>query len=114
MMVRVILVGLLLLLSLTFYYQNQDQVVTLRYFFGLQEISTSIHVPMLTAFVMGLLITSLLLFPGWIKARIELRRTTRALQEAESDMERLRRSMEKAAATHRTSFPVDRQGTADE
>lgn len=95
-MIRLILVGILLLLSLTFFLQNQEQEVTLRYFFGLSSATTFIYKPILSAFAIGLLVASILLFPPWIRGRIELRRKTRALQEVEADLERLRQSMGKA------------------
>ncbi len=94
-MIRLILVGVLLLLALTFFLQNQEQEVTLRYFFGLREASTPIYKPILAAFGIGLLVASILLFPAWVQGRIDLRRKTKALQEAEADLERLRRAMEK-------------------
>ncbi len=94
-MIRLILVAILLLLSLTFFLQNQEQEVTLRYLFGLKTASTPIYTPILSAFAMGILVATILLFPAWIRGRIELRRKTKALQEAEADLERLRSSMEK-------------------
>jgi lipopolysaccharide assembly protein A len=103
-MIRVILVGTLLLLCLAFFLQNQEQEVTLRYFFGLFEASTPIYKPILAGFAIGLMVSLILLFPPWIKGRIELRRKTKALQEAEVDLERLRHSLEKF--TGRTAPPV--------
>ena len=103
-MIRLILVGTLLLLCLAFFLQNQEQEVTLRYFFGLFEASTPIYKPILAGFGVGLLVAGILLFPPWIKGRIELRRKTKALQEAEVDLERLRHTLEKV--TGRTSHPV--------
>jgi uncharacterized membrane protein YciS (DUF1049 family) len=94
-MIRLILVGILLLLSLTFFLQNQEQEVTLRYFFGLREATTELWRPVLSAFAVGLLVASILLFPAWVQGRIELRRKTKALQEAEADLERLRKAIEK-------------------
>ena len=44
-MIRLILVGTLLLLSLSFFLQNQEQEVTLRYLFGLRSASTPICDP---------------------------------------------------------------------
>ena len=41
-MIRLILVGLLLLLMLAFFLQNQEQEVTLHYLFGLRSASTPI------------------------------------------------------------------------
>ena len=98
-MIRLILVGILLLLSLIFFLQNQEQEVTFRYFslfhFGVQEASTPIYKPILSAFVLGLLVASILLFPAWVRGRIDLRRKTKALQETEADLDRLRNAMEK-------------------
>ncbi len=96
-MIRLVLVGTLLLLSLSFFLQNQEQEVTLRYFFGLRSASTPIYKPILAAFGIGLLASGILLFPAWVRGRIELRRKTKALQEAEVDLERLRQSLDKAA-----------------
>ena len=61
--------------------QNQEQEVTLRYFFGLFEASTPIYKPILAGFGVGLLVSVILLFPPWVKGRIELRRKTKALQK---------------------------------
>jgi len=94
-MIRLILVGMLLLLSLAFFLQNQEQEVTLRYFFGLLEASTPIYKPILTAFAVGLLVSGILLFPPWVRSRIDLRRKTKALQDAEVDLERARQALEK-------------------
>ena len=103
-MIRLILVGILLLLSLAFFLQNQEQEVTLRYFFGLFEASTPIYRPILAGFAVGLLVSCILLFPPWVRSRIELRRKTKALQEAEVDLERLRHSLDKV--TGRTPSAV--------
>lgn len=106
-MIRLILVGILLLLSLAFFLQNQDQEVTLRYFFGLLEASTPIYKPILMAFVVGLLVSGILLFPPWVRSRIELRRKTKALQEAEVDLERLRDSIEKQSGRSAASSAAE-------
>ena len=94
-MIRLTLVGVLLLLSLAFFLQKEQQV-TLRYFFGLLEASTPIYKPILAGFAVGLLVSGILLFPPWVRSRIELRRKTKALQEAEGDLERLRLSLDTA------------------
>ena len=49
----------------------------------------------LSAFAIGLLVASILLFPALVRGRIELRRKTKALQEAEADLEELRQSLGK-------------------
>lgn len=106
-MIRLILVGILLLLSLTFFLQNQEQEVTLRYFFGLREATTELWRPVLSAFAVGLLVASILLFPAWIQVRLELRRKVKALQQAEADLERLRRLPESPDhPLHQTGDPL--------
>lgn len=114
-MIRLILVGILVLLTLAFFLQNQEQEVTLRYFFGLLEASTPIYKPILAAFAVGLLVLGILLFPPWVQSRIELRRKTKALQEAEVDLERLRQSIEKISGRIPTPSPLEpSQDLADE
>jgi lipopolysaccharide assembly protein A len=103
-MTRLILIGILVLLSLAFFLQNQEQEVTLRYFFGLLEASTPIYKPIMAGFLIGLLVAAILLFPPWIRGRIDLRRKTKALQEAEASLERLRQSLEKMSG--RTHVPT--------
>ncbi len=110
-MTRLILVGTLLLLSLAFFLQNQEQEVTLRYFFGLLEASTPIYKPIMAGFMIGLLVAAILLFPPWIHGRIDLRRKTKALQEAEVNLERLRQSLEKMSG--RTQGPAQMESSRD-
>ena len=62
-MIRLVLVGILLLLSLSFFLHNQEQEVTLRYFFGQLSASTPIYKPILSAFAIGLLVASILSAP---------------------------------------------------
>ena len=109
-MIRLILVGTLLLLALSFFLQNQEQEVTLRYFFGLRSASILIYKPILAAFGVGLLVSGILLFPAWVRGRIELRRKTKALQEAEVDLERLRQALDNAARRVGTSSDIPAEG----
>ncbi|MBP8153949.1 MAG: LapA family protein [Nitrospira sp.] len=109
-MIRLIFVGTLLLLALSFFLQNQEQEVTLRYFFGLRSASILIYKPILAAFGVGLLVSGILLFPAWVRGRIELRRKTKALQEAEVDLERLRQALDKAARRVGTSSDIPAEG----
>ena len=109
-MIRLILVGTLLLLALSFFLQNQEQEVTLRYFFGLRSASILIYKPILAAFGVGLLVSGILLFPAWVRGRIELRRKTKAMQEAEVDLARLRQALDKAARRVGTSSDIPAEG----
>ncbi|MBH0202004.1 MAG: LapA family protein [Nitrospira sp.] len=106
-MTRLILIGILLLLSLAFILQNQEQEVTLRYFFGLLEASTPIYKPIMAGFLVGLLVAAILLFPPWVRARIDLRRKTKALQDAEANLEQLRQSLEKLSGRTHAPAPME-------
>ncbi|NGZ95060.1 MAG: hypothetical protein CV089_02805 [Nitrospira sp. WS110] len=106
-MIRVVLIGILLLLSLAFFLQNQEEEVTLRYFFGLLEASTPIYQPIMAGFLVGLLVAGILLFPPWVRARIDLKRKTKALQQAEVDLERLRQSLEKISGRSSAGSQLD-------
>ncbi len=112
-MIRLSIVGILLLLSLAFFLQNQEQEVTLRYFFGLLEASTPVYKPIMAGFVVGLLVAVILLFPPWVQSRIDLRRKTKALQEAEVDLERLRQSVENASDRAPAAPGPSQSGTDD-
>src|SRR2546427_441157 len=88
-MIRLILVVVLIALSITFFFQNRQEEAVLHYF-GATTPPTPIYKPILSAFGTGLLIMGLLLFPAWIKLRMELRRTRTALHLAEEELDRLR------------------------
>jgi len=111
-MMRLILVFILLALSLSFVLQNQDQEVTLRYFFGLKTAETKVYVPILSGFVIGLLVSSILFFPAWVRGRVELRRKTKQLQEAEAELEQLRALQCGAGPERRPSSPDDHEPVA--
>lgn len=113
-MIRLILIGIILILSLTFFLQNQEQEVTFRYFFGLKEASTKVYKPIFSAFVVGLVIATILLFPAWARARIQLRRMTKSLQEAEADLERMRYSQRKSDSSLRDSGRRESQEAQNE
>ncbi len=98
-MIRLIFVAILIALSVTFFLQNREEEAELHYFGGASK--APIYKPILSAFGTGLLIMGILLFPAWIKLRIELRRTRTALHTAEEELNRLR-----PRGVPLTGFPV--------
>jgi putative membrane protein len=95
-MVRLILIVTLVALSLTFVLQNTGEEAILHYF-GVTTNPTPIYKPILSAFGAGLLVMGILLFPAWIKLRIELRRSRKALQSAEEELDRHRNPLGSAS-----------------
>jgi uncharacterized integral membrane protein len=112
-MIRLILVAILLLLSLTFFLQNQEEETTLHYLFGLKSISTPVYKPILTSFVVGILVATILLFPAWVQGRMALRKKTKALQEIEQEFDRLRQSLRAANGSSRGSGGRPGEGEDD-
>ena len=107
-MVRLILVAILIALSVTFFLQNREEEAVLHYFGGTSK--APIYKPILSAFGTGLLIMGILLFPAWIKLRMEIRRARTALHLAEEELDRLRPS--RSAPSPR--FPAPRDVHEDE
>ena len=109
-MIRLILVVILLTLSLAFFLQNRDEEAILHYF-GTTTDPTPIYKPILSAFGAGLLIMGILLFPAWIKLRMELRRSRKALQTAEEELDRQRNPL---PAGNRPPLPYRRSETSED
>jgi putative membrane protein len=103
-MVRLILVVALLILSVTFCVQNREEEAILHYFGG-SSTPTPIYKPILSAFGAGLLIMGILLFPAWIKLRMELRRSRKALQLAEDELDRFRNPVGASGSRPPVPFP---------
>jgi len=103
-MIRLILVVVLLTLSLTFFLQNRDEEAILHYF-GATSKPTPIYKPILISFGAGVLIMGILLFPAWIKLRMELRRSRKALQLAEGELDRRRSPRDTPGSRPSLSYP---------
>jgi putative membrane protein len=110
-MVRLVLVIILLTLSVTFFLQNREEEAILHYFGGSSK-PTPIYKPILMAFGAGVLIMGILLFPAWIKLRMVLRRTRKALQLAEEELDKFRAPLN--APGGRSSLPYSRRETTDD
>lgn len=112
-MVRLVLVVILIALSMTFFLQNREEEAILHYF-GRTTPPTPIYKPILMAFATGLLIMGLLLFPAWIKLRMELRRTRTALHLAEEERDRLRAQDSPSSGRPRFPFPTGADAEDDD
>ena len=79
-MIRAVLFILLSLLGFSFIIQNTHQVVTIQYFMDIFTPTLPAYQLVMGAFVMGMLLTSILIFPEWIRLRLELRRLRKSLK----------------------------------
>lgn len=89
-MIRVLIFILVLLLGFTVVVKNTDQTVVLQYFFSLATPPLPVYQLVAGAFIMGMLLTGLMIFPEWVRMRLEIRRQRKSLQRIEDEMARLR------------------------
>ncbi len=87
-MVRLVIFLILLGLVWTAAYENRDQEVALRYFFGISTPPIPLHLLLPGAILGGLLLAVLFLLPGWIRMALEVRRQARTIERLEEDLQR--------------------------
>ena len=89
-MIRILILILVLAGTFTFMIENTEQTVQIRYLLGYSTPPLPVYQLVAGAFIGGMLLTGLLIFPEWIRMRLELRRQRKALQRIEEQMDRLR------------------------
>ncbi|MEK6684200.1 MAG: LapA family protein [Nitrospirota bacterium] len=89
-MIRALIFILILLLGFTIVVKNTGPMVALQYFFGLATPPIPVYQLVAGAFIIGMLLTGLMVFPEWIRIRLELRRQRKTLQRMEEEMAHLR------------------------
>ncbi|HEY5593862.1 MAG TPA: LapA family protein [Nitrospiria bacterium] len=102
-MIRALIFMLILLVAFTVVVKNTVQVVVLQYFFGLATPPIPVYQLVAGAFITGMLLTGLLVFPEWIRMRLEIRRLRKSLQRIEEEMARLRPPTPAMSTKHRES-----------
>jgi len=88
-MSRLITLAVLILLFITFAWMNADQLLALHYF-RWSTPPLPVYQVVLGAFIIGGLFVVILLFPEWIRLRLELRRHRKALKKADDAMSKVR------------------------
>lgn len=89
-MIRVLIFSLVLVGAFTFMIENTEQAVQIRYLMGYTSGPIPVYQLVAGAFTVGMLLSGLLVFPEWIRMRLELRRQRKALHRIEEEMDRLR------------------------
>jgi putative membrane protein len=102
-MIRVLVFILILLLGFTVVVKNTEPTVVLQYFFSLATPPIPVYQLVAGAFIIGMLLTGLLVFPEWIRMRLEIRRQRKSLQRIEDEMARLRPPNPAMSPNHRES-----------
>jgi len=89
-MIRVLIFILVLLAGFTVLVENTEPTVVLHYFLGLASPPIPVYQLVAGAFIAGMLLVGLMIFPEWIRMRLEIRRQRKSLQRIEDEMARLR------------------------
>jgi uncharacterized integral membrane protein len=88
-MSRLFTLAVLIILFVTFAWMNADQLLSLHYFKWATPPLPAYQV-VLGAFVLGGLFVVVLLFPEWVRLRLELRRHRKLLKKVDGAVSRLR------------------------
>lgn len=89
-MIRILIFSLILVAAFTFMIKNTEQMVQIQYLMGYSTPLIPVYQLVAGAFISGMLLTGFLIFPEWIRMRLELRRQRKSLQRIEDEMDRLR------------------------
>jgi uncharacterized integral membrane protein len=87
-MSRLFTLAVLILLVVTFAWMNADELIALHYFKWATP-ALPVYQVVLGAFIVGGLFVVVLLFPEWVRLRLELRRHRKALKKAGDAMNKL-------------------------
>jgi lipopolysaccharide assembly protein A len=89
-MIRILILAFVLVGAFTFMIENTEQTVQIRYLFGYSTPPMPVYQLVAGAFIVGMVLTGLLIFPEWIRMRLTIRRQNKSLQRIEEEMDRLR------------------------
>ncbi|GEM_PF-3345187 len=88
-MIRLIFLLIVIFLYLTFVLYNMEEKIALKYALGLSTQPLPVYLLILGSIVIGMFLASVLVLPGWIRMRVEMRRQRRTNEQMEQELTRL-------------------------
>jgi uncharacterized integral membrane protein len=88
-MIRLILLMIVIILYFTFVLYNMEEKIALKYILGLSTQPLPVYFLILGSVIIGMLLAGILVLPGWIRMRVEMRRQRRTLDQMEQELNRL-------------------------
>jgi len=79
-------------------YLNQEQVVSLHFFGGMQTHPVPLYWIGLATFLLGLLLGALWVGPGWLRSALARRKQAKRIEQLEIDLDRIRSAALKGGA----------------
>ncbi len=98
-MIRFLMTLFVLICLLAVGYTNQEQMVSLHFFGGMETNPMRLYLIGTTTFVVGFLLSTLLFFPAWIRAILDRRKQSKRIEKLEIDLDRIRSETVKAESS---------------
>ncbi len=71
-------------------YLNQEQQVSLHFFWGMETDPLPVYLIVLGSFLIGLFFSGLLFLPGWIRSMLDRRKKSKRIEQLEIDLDKMR------------------------
>jgi uncharacterized membrane protein YciS (DUF1049 family) len=88
-MIRLIFLLIVIILYFTFVLYNMEENIVLKYALGLSTQPLPVYFVVLGSIIVGLFLAGVLVIPGWIRMRVEMRRQRRTIEQMEQELNRL-------------------------
>ena len=88
-MIRLLMLLLVIILYFTFVLYNMEEKIALKYVLGLSTQPLPVYLLVLGSLIIGMLLASILVLPGWIRMRLEMRRQRKTIEQMEQELSHL-------------------------
>ncbi len=88
-MIRLILLFIVIVLYFTFVLYNMEEKIVLKYTLGLSTQTLPVYLLVLGAIMIGMFLAGILVLPGWIRMRMEMRKQRKTIEQMEQELSRL-------------------------
>ncbi|MBI3803188.1 MAG: LapA family protein [Nitrospirae bacterium] len=113
-MFRLIFLILIVFLLFTFSYMNQEERISLHFIWGTPTPPVAVYLIVAGTFLIGTVFAVLMVFPGWLKLKLERRKLAKRIEQLESDLDHLRSEALRVTAPSHPSFSTDLDDTHDD
>ena len=89
-MIRFLLMLLIVSFFLVVGYTNQEQMISLHFFGGMETDPIRLYLIVAATFIIGFLLSTILFCPGWIRSILDRRKKSKRIEQLEIDLDRMR------------------------
>ncbi len=103
-MIRLFLLLLIIILYFTFVLYNKEDLIVLKFALGLSTAPLPVYLLVLGSLIVGMFLAGLLVLPGWIRMRIELRRQRRTIEKMEEELTQMASRLPDTAGSQKSVY----------